>query len=109
MYAHVTFPVAILALRPVSVQAAEEAEELRAREHERRVEQVTLSVRAAQYEVDRALEQYDLIDPKNRLVADTLEERLDQRLRELRTAARSAASTTARGRTGPRRSAGSCT
>ncbi|MFT7623378.1 MAG: hypothetical protein ACI9WU_002561 [Myxococcota bacterium] len=71
---------------PAAVRAATLAETLRADEQQNRIEQATLSVQAAQYEVDRALEQYDLVDPKNRLVADTLEGRLDQRLQELRVA-----------------------
>ena len=45
-----------------------------------------LSVAAARYEADRALEQFDLCDPKNRLVADTLEERLNDKPVELRDA-----------------------
>ena len=75
-----------VALQPLSVQAATEAEALRARDHERIVEQERLHVKAARYEVDRALDQYDHVDPKNRLVADTLEERLNDRLRELQEA-----------------------
>jgi hypothetical protein len=48
--------------------------------------QTQINVQAAQYEVDRAFEQYDLVDPKNRLVADTLEQRLNDKLAELSSA-----------------------
>lgn len=41
-----------------------------------------MQVQAAQYEADRAFEQYNLADPKNRLVVSTLEERLNGRLAE---------------------------
>jgi len=74
------------ALQPLSVQASLDAEVLRARDHERLVEQERLRVQAAQYEADRGLEQYDEVDPKNRLVADTLEDRLNDRLGELKAA-----------------------
>ncbi len=74
------------AIEPVAVEAALEAEALHERDQQHRIEQAELQVQAAKYEVDRAMEQYDLIDPKNRLVADTLEERLNQRLAEHRSA-----------------------
>ena len=38
----------------------------------------------AKYQADRAIEQYDLADPKNRLVTSTLEERLNDRLIKLK-------------------------
>ena len=41
---------------------------------------------AAQYEADRAFEQFDLCDPKNRLVTDSLEARLNGKLADLQTA-----------------------
>ena len=50
------------------------------------VEQARLRVQAAQYAADRAFEQYDLADPKNRLVVDNLERRLNEKLSELRVA-----------------------
>ena len=74
------------ALAPVAIQAATHADALRASDQERIAQQARLRVQAAQYEADRALEYYHHVDPKNRLVADTLEERTEQRLQELRAA-----------------------
>ena len=71
------------ALQPLSIDAALEAEEEHDRHRDLEIEAVRQQVQAAQYEADRAFEQYDLADPKNRLVADTLEERLNARLAEL--------------------------
>jgi AraC-like DNA-binding protein len=50
------------------------------------IENASLQVGAMQYQADRALEQFDLCDPKNRHVADTLEERLNARLTDLESA-----------------------
>lgn len=72
-----------IALSPHAIEAACLAKQRRNKEHLQAVEQARLSVEAAQYEADRAYEQYDLVDPKNRLVADTLEEKLNQKLSEL--------------------------
>jgi len=74
------------AIEPVAIEAAIEAEGLRERDQQHLVDQAELQVQAAKYEVDRAMEQYDLVDPKNRLVADTLEERLNVLLEEHRAA-----------------------
>jgi hypothetical protein len=43
-------------------------------------------VQAAQYAADRVFEQYDLVEPKNRLVADNLERRLNEKLAEVQVA-----------------------
>jgi myosin heavy subunit len=59
------------------------AEEKRKRES-RAFEEAKLQVEAAQYEADRAFDQFDQCDPKNRLVADTLEERLNGKLEDLK-------------------------
>lgn len=45
-----------------------------------------LRLQAAQYEADRAFDQYNLADPKNRLVVDNLETRLNERLAEVQAA-----------------------
>ena len=68
------------ALEPLSIQAAVVAV---GKEEKRRSQEIAngeLAVQASQYEVDRAFEQFDLVDPKNRLVAATLEERLNEKL-----------------------------
>ena len=76
------------ALDPVAIKASELAYERARQDHRRTIEEARLRVEAAQYEADRAFEQYDLVDPKNRLVADTLEQRLNERLAELQDARR---------------------
>lgn len=74
------------ALGPLAVKAAIVAEEMKATEVSRAIENARLEVESAQFEADRAFEQFDLCDPKNRLVADTLEERLNGKLAELQSA-----------------------
>lgn len=74
------------AVEPAAVEAAERAFALDREEHERSVEQARLRMQAAQYAADRAFEQYDLADPKNRLVVDNLEMRLNEKLAEVKIA-----------------------
>jgi hypothetical protein len=74
------------AMEPLAIEAAERAFALEQQERQRAVEQARLRVQAAQYAADRAFEQYDLADPKNRLVVDNLEKRLNEKLSELRVA-----------------------
>ena len=74
------------ALEPYSIEAAKAAFERHRDEKAQLSEQARLNVEAAQYEVDHALEQYDFADPKNRLVVDTLEQRLNDRLAVLQEA-----------------------
>ena len=68
------------AVTPLSIQAATAAAEGQSKQRSQEIENARLQVEAAQYEADRAFEQFDLCDPKNRLVADTLEERLNEKL-----------------------------
>ena len=65
-----------------SIAAFEQGE----KEWSQRLDSLRLQVEAAQYEADRAFEQYDRVDPKNRLVADTLEVRLNEKLAQLHAA-----------------------
>jgi len=74
------------ALSPHAIEAAQLAQERCNQQYSQAVDQARLTVEAAQYEADRAFEQYDLVDPKNRLVADTLEQRLNGKLAELQAA-----------------------
>jgi DNA invertase Pin-like site-specific DNA recombinase len=74
------------ALEPHAIEAAIAAYELSERDREQRLESLRMGVEAAQYAADRAFEQFDLVDPKNRLVADTLETRLNEKLKELQVA-----------------------
>ncbi len=77
------------ALRPLSVAAALRAAEQHDEQVAQGAESARLRVEAAQYEVDRAFEQFDLADPKNRLVVDSLEARLNEKLVALQEAKRS--------------------
>lgn len=74
------------AMEPFAIEAAERAFVIEEQEREQAVEQARLRVQAAQYAADRAFEQYDLADPKNRLVVDNLEKRLNEKLAEVRVA-----------------------
>ena len=73
-------------VEPMAIEAAHEAFAREQQEHEQAVEQERLRVQSAQYAADRAFEQYDLADPKNRLVVDNLEKRLNEKLAELQAA-----------------------
>lgn len=70
-------------VEPLAIDASQEAFALDQQEQERALAQGKLRIQAAQYAADRAFEQYDLADPKNRLVVDTLEQRLNAKLKEL--------------------------
>lgn len=70
----------IRALQPLAVDAARQAWARRCTEQQQATQSARLRLQAAKYEADRAFEQFDLADPKNRLVADVLEQRLNQRL-----------------------------
>lgn len=74
------------AVQPLAVDAAVAAADQEHRDQQQEVEAARMQVQAAQYEVDRAFEQFDLVDPKNRLVADTLEARFNAKLADLKTA-----------------------
>jgi hypothetical protein len=67
----------------MAIEAAHEAFAREQQEHEQAIEHARLRVQSAQYAADRAFEQYDLADPKNRLVVDNLEKRLNEKLAEL--------------------------
>ena len=74
------------ALSPLAIDAARLAQQRCNQLRTQAAEQAHLAVQAAQYEADRAFEQFDLVDPKNRLVADSLEQRLNQKLTALQDA-----------------------
>jgi DNA invertase Pin-like site-specific DNA recombinase len=71
------------ALGPLSIKASIAAMELKEKQRTQEIDNARKQVEATEYESDRAFEQYNLCDPKNRLVASTLEGRLNERLREL--------------------------
>jgi DNA invertase Pin-like site-specific DNA recombinase len=74
------------ALAPHALEASLQAAASSDAQRARAVEDARLQVEAAQYSADRAFEQFDQCDPKNRLVADTLEQRLNDKLAEVQDA-----------------------
>jgi DNA invertase Pin-like site-specific DNA recombinase len=74
------------AVEPFALEAAILAAEQKEEERSQEIRNVTLQVEAAQYEADRAFEQFNLVDPKNRLVADTLENQWNDKLGALQEA-----------------------
>lgn len=71
------------AVAPLSIDASLQAVKQKEKQRRQVIENARKQVEAAEYESDRAFEQYNQCDPKNRLVAGTLEERLNERLGEL--------------------------
>lgn len=74
------------AVEPFAVKATIRAVELTVEESARKLQSARLEVEAAEYEAERAFEQFDRCDPKNRLVADDLESRLNAKLADVRIA-----------------------
>jgi len=71
------------AVEPIGIEASLRAQELKRAEQSAELEHARLGVEAARYQALRAFEQFDLVDPKNRLVADTLEQRLNAKLADV--------------------------
>jgi DNA invertase Pin-like site-specific DNA recombinase len=70
-------------ISPLGVQASLEAiEQLTASQEERR-RALSLQLEQLEYEAHRAFEQYNEVDPRNRLVADELERRWEEKLAEV--------------------------
>jgi DNA invertase Pin-like site-specific DNA recombinase len=74
------------ALETHAIQTAIQAAEMNESQRARETESARMQVEAAQLQADRAFEQFDLCDPKNRHVVDTLEERLNDKIADLRAA-----------------------
>ena len=70
-------------LSPHGLDASRQAASTINAQRAREIENANLQIEAAQYSADRAFKQFDQCDPKNRLVADSLEERLNAKLAEL--------------------------
>jgi len=70
-------------LSPLGVQASERALQRRAAACDERRRSKELKVQQLEYEARRAFEQYNEVDPRNRLVAGELERRWNVRLEEL--------------------------
>ena len=71
------------ALEPAAIEAGFIAIETIESENSEKSAMAKLDLRNAEYQAQRAFEQYDHVDPKHRLVADTLEQRLNDRLADL--------------------------
>jgi excisionase family DNA binding protein len=71
------------AVTPAGIRASAQAIQELERSHEQRLAGQRLAVERAQFEADRAHRQYDACEPENRLVARTLEGRLETALGEL--------------------------
>ncbi|MCP4612050.1 MAG: recombinase family protein, partial [Planctomycetes bacterium] len=68
------------AFEPAAIEAGFAAIRLSESENKEKIKSAELEIQNAQYQAQRAFEQYDLADPKNRLVVDTLEKRYNDRL-----------------------------
>lgn len=71
------------ALEPACAQAGIAAVELADSENAEMIKSAELDLQNAKYHAERAFEQYDLVDPANRLVASSLEQRLNEKLADL--------------------------
>jgi excisionase family DNA binding protein len=67
-------------LQPLGVEAALCAIEARGQQRSEKQRQLEFALQQARYDASRAHRQYDAIDPDNRLVADELERRWNERL-----------------------------
>jgi len=74
------------AVKPAAIEAGFAALQLAESENTDTIKMAQLEMQNAQYQADRAFEQFDLVDPKNRLVAASLEKKLNERLVELKKA-----------------------
>lgn len=70
-------------VEPAAIEAAVQAEQNRAHEHDAALQALEHDLQAAQYAAGRAQKQYDAADPDNRLVADELERRWNQALKRV--------------------------
>jgi isopentenyl diphosphate isomerase/L-lactate dehydrogenase-like FMN-dependent dehydrogenase len=67
-------------LQPIGVEAALAAIDARGQQQSEKRKQLEFALQQARYNASRAQRQYDAIDPDNRLVADELERRWNERL-----------------------------
>jgi len=67
-------------VQPAAISAAEKAEALVLQQHQQKLQHHRNALKQAEYEADRCFEQYNVADPKNRLVTSTLEARWNDAL-----------------------------
>ena len=70
-------------ISPYGMEASIEAVKMLSEKEEDRSRIVEQKIKQIEYETARAFEQYDGVDPRNRLVADELERRWNEKLEEL--------------------------
>lgn len=70
-------------LQPLGIEAALAAEAAQGQAQRDKRQQLENTLQQARYEAGRAQRQYDAVDPDNRLVADELERRWNEKLRHL--------------------------
>src|SRR5260221_1156259 len=71
-------------LQPLGIEAALAAIKARSQKRSEKRDQLDFALRQARFEAARAHRQYDAIDPDNRLVAEELERRWNERLAAVR-------------------------
>ncbi|MCI0515659.1 recombinase family protein [candidate division KSB1 bacterium] len=71
-------------VEPATIAAAEAAAELVGSQQNEKIRYVQNQLKQAQYEADRCFEQYNSVDPKNRLVAQNLETSWNEALEKQR-------------------------
>ena len=74
---------ALRIVEPAAISAAQETERLYYEKQNEKEQHIVNTLRQAEYEANRAFEQYNLADPKNRLVAANLENRWNETLKKV--------------------------
>ena len=67
-------------IEPLTLEASLEAIERIAEGNNDKINSLEFQIKQVEYEAQRAFEQYDQVDPRNRLVADQLEKRWNEKL-----------------------------
>lgn len=67
-------------VQPTAISAAQKAETLLVKKYQQKRQSYFNAFKQAEYEADRCFEQYNLVDPKNRLVASNLEQKWNDAL-----------------------------
>jgi hypothetical protein len=70
----------LTAIRPAEIDALEKLSQQRAAQHDKLIQHLEQDVKRLEYAAHRAEQQYDLVDPRNRLIAATLEEKWESAL-----------------------------
>lgn len=70
-------------VEPQAISAAQQAERLHQQKQREKEQHIINGLTQAEYEANRAFEQYTLVDPKNRLVAANLESRWNEALEKV--------------------------